>query len=186
MSSVMGTRGEAAAQAVSEALVEVRVGAPGDLIGRALEAERALGLVVVDDTVPAAAYACMEAAREHLRYGELQEARTLLTEAAVLLRAAQPAGRGTAGPGGRAVAKPAGCDAAGSAGRVGAQPAGGDGAVGGGGDVGRSGPVGSGAPVGGGPGSCAGLTSGGGPVGGGAVSRGGSSAAPARPRAVRG
>jgi hypothetical protein len=38
-----------------------------------------------DPTVPAAALACVEAAREHLRYGELMEARTLLTEAGTLL-----------------------------------------------------------------------------------------------------
>lgn len=88
MSSVMGTRGVMVAQAVSEALAAIRVGAPGDVLDQALVAERLLGAAVPEDTgdtLPRAALACVEAAREHLHYGELQEARMLLTEAGKLL-----------------------------------------------------------------------------------------------------
>lgn len=81
----MGARG--VVQAVDEALAAIRADGPGNLAERIEAAERALDAAVRQPlrTAPDAAMACVQAAREHLLYGELPEARLLLTEAARLL-----------------------------------------------------------------------------------------------------
>ena len=64
--------------ALREALAEIRAEASGDGVQRALD----LIQVALRAGAPfPQAVACAEAAAEHLRYGELPEARTLLTAA---------------------------------------------------------------------------------------------------------
>ncbi|MFI9818295.1 hypothetical protein [Saccharothrix variisporea] len=86
-------------RAIREALAETRPDPPHDPQARARHAQTCL-LEAVDATragdtdVPPAALACLDAACEHLEYGELLEARTLLTAARGLLTAGhRPIGR---------------------------------------------------------------------------------------------
>lgn len=68
--------------AIREALALVRVTAGTDLVLQAEQARRCLAQAVVDfPDAPARALAHVAAADEHLEYGELMEARTLLTAA---------------------------------------------------------------------------------------------------------
>jgi hypothetical protein len=82
--------------ALEEALSDVRVGSPEDLVAAAERARKRLHDAL--DGLSAAgglrqALACAEAAGEHLGYGELLEARTLLTAARrqLALLSAEPA-----------------------------------------------------------------------------------------------
>ncbi|HEX7302271.1 hypothetical protein [Lentzea sp.] len=90
MSSAVGTRTSTGVLelAVEQALASVRPAALGDPVAGARHAEQALrdalrdtGPVEDDNVALRYALACAEAAREHLQYGEIQEARTLLTAA---------------------------------------------------------------------------------------------------------
>jgi predicted transcriptional regulator len=65
--------------AVTAALVHIRTGSPDQVRAGLHEALAQVG------TVPQEAVACVRAADEHLAYGELMEARTLLTVAHRLL-----------------------------------------------------------------------------------------------------
>ncbi len=89
MSSAVETRTSTGVleMAVEEALASVRPASLGDPVAGARRAEEALrdGLrdagAVEDNIALQYALACAEAACEHLRYCEIQEARTLLTAA---------------------------------------------------------------------------------------------------------
>jgi hypothetical protein len=69
-------------RAICDALVLLRTTAGGDLADQAEQARKCLAKAVNDSPgVPARALEHVVAADEHLEYGELMEARTLLTAA---------------------------------------------------------------------------------------------------------
>ena len=89
MSSALSTRNPTGVLelAVEQVLASVRPTALGDPVAGAQRAEESLRDAlrdagpVQDNTALAYALACAEAACEHLKYAEIQEARTLLTAA---------------------------------------------------------------------------------------------------------
>ena len=74
-------------QAIRDALASIRVTSVADLALGAEQARKYLarGVMAAPDA-PQQALACIAAADEHLEYGELVEARTLLTTARSFLR----------------------------------------------------------------------------------------------------